>query len=91
MLRRWFPGGSINSRSIFKLTIDLWSTSNVFLKGHRIRVEIASSNFPHFNRNLNTGKSANMESAMQTATNTILHDAEHPSAIMLPLVPSEDK
>jgi len=75
----------------YQLTIDLWSTSNVFLKGHKIRVEISSSNFPRFDRNLNTGKSANTESVFQKTTNTILHNAEYPSAIVLPLVPDEGK
>jgi len=66
--------------------IDLWSTSNVFLKGHSIRVEVSSSNFPRFDRNLNTGKSAAVSDAALKATNTILHDADHPSAVVLPLV-----
>ncbi len=43
---------------VYPLHIDLWSTSNVFHKGHRIRLEVSSSNFPRFDRNLNTGKSA---------------------------------
>jgi putative CocE/NonD family hydrolase len=71
----------------YKLTIDLWSTSNVFLKGHRIRVEVSSSNFPRFDRNLNTGKPASTDSNMVNATNTVFHDGSHPSALVLPLVP----
>ena len=71
---------------IYEYKIDLWSTSNVFLKGHRIRVEISSGNFPRFDRNLNTGKSAATDSTMVKATNTIYHDAGHPSALVLPLV-----
>jgi len=72
---------------IYRYTIDLWSTSNVFLKGHRIRVEISSSNFPRFDRNLNTGKSAAYSSKYVKATNVIYHDSEHPSALTLPVVP----
>ena len=43
---------------VYEYKIDMWSTSNVFLKGHRIRLEVSSSNFPRFDRNLNTGKNA---------------------------------
>jgi putative CocE/NonD family hydrolase len=71
----------------YEYKIDLWSTSNVFLKGHIIRVEVSSSNFPRFDRNLNTGKSAATDSQFVKATNTILHDKEHPSALILPIVP----
>jgi uncharacterized protein len=67
--------------------IDLWSTSNVFLKGHSIRLEVSSSNFPRFDRNLNTGKSAATDSDVVKATQTILHDADHPSALILPVIP----
>jgi putative CocE/NonD family hydrolase len=72
---------------IYEYQIDLWSTSNVFLKGHKIRLEVSSSNFPRFDRNLNTGKLAATSDAAVKATNTIYHDAEHPSALLLPVVP----
>ena len=72
---------------VYEYKIDLWSTSNVFLKGHRIRLEVSSSNFPRFDRNLNTGKSASTSAVFVKATNTILHDAAHPSALLLPVVP----
>jgi putative CocE/NonD family hydrolase len=72
---------------VYEYKIDMWSTSNVFLKGHRIRLEVSSSNFPRFDRNLNTGKDASTDSAFVKATNTILHDGAHPSALILPLVP----
>ncbi len=72
---------------IYEYKIDLWSTSNVFLKGHKIRVEVSSSNFPRFDRNLNTGKPAGTSDQALKATNTIYHDAEHPSALLLPVVP----
>lgn len=76
----------LNPGQIYKFEIDLWSTSNVFLKGHQLRVEVSSSNFPRFDRNLNTGLPAEFESRFVSATNTIYHDAEHPSAILLPMV-----
>ena len=71
---------------IYKFTIDLWATSNVFLAGHKLRLEISSSNFPRFDRNLNLGEPSGQAKAWATATNTILHDAGHPSAVILPLV-----
>jgi putative CocE/NonD family hydrolase len=72
---------------IYKYTIDLWSTSNRFLKGHRIRVEVSSSNFPQFDRNPNTGNPFGMDAEMKTASQTVYHDAGHPSHIVLPVVP----
>ncbi len=71
---------------VYEYKIDVWSTSNVFLKGHRIRLEVSSSNFPRFDRNLNNGKRAADSSDFVKATNTVLHDAEHPSALVLPVV-----
>jgi len=70
----------------YEFKIDLWATSNVFLKGHRIRLEVSSSNFPRFDRNLNTGKSAATSAIFVKATNSILHDEAHPSALVLPVV-----
>ena len=72
---------------IYKYTIDLWATSNVFKAGHRIRVYISSSNFPRFNRNLNTGERTLGGTRMLKARQTIYHDAKHPSAIVLPIIP----
>jgi len=76
----------ITPGQIYEYKIDLWSTSNVFLKGHRIRLEVSSSNFPRFDRNLNTRKDAATSTEMVKATNTIYHDAQHPSALILPVV-----
>lgn len=72
---------------VYQYKIDLWSTSNVFLKGHKIRLEVSSSNFPRFDRNLNNGKDAGSSAAFGKAGNTIFHDREHPSALLLPVVP----
>jgi uncharacterized protein len=77
----------INPGKVYEYKIDLWSTSNVFLKGHRIRLEVSSSNFPRFDRNLNTGKSGAQNSNFITATNTILHGGAQSSALLLPVVP----
>jgi uncharacterized protein len=72
---------------IYLYTIDLWATANVFKAGHRIRLYISSSNFPRFNRNLNTGEDIISSSGSVRAHQTIYHDRDHPSALILPLIP----
>ena len=72
---------------VYSYTIDLWATSNVFKKGHRIRLEISSSNFPRFDRNTNTGNLIAADAEFKPALQTILHDTEHPSHVTLPIVP----
>ena len=61
----------------------------MFKEGHRIRLHITSSNFPRFNRNLNSGKSLGEETLadLRVALQTIYHDREHASAIVLPVIP----
>jgi len=76
----------MNPGQIYKFSIDLWATSNVFLPGHRLRVEISSSNFPRFNRNLNTGEDLARATRRVKATNTIYHDRDHASALVLPVI-----
>lgn len=73
--------------AIEKYEIDLWVTSNLFKEGHRIRVEISSSNFPRFDRNPNSGLPFGTDTELLTATQTIYHDAAHPSHILLPVIP----
>ena len=75
------------SGETYHVTVDLWATSNVFLAGHRVRLEVSSSNFPRFDRNLNTGEEQASATRMSKATNVVFHDKSHPSALMLPLVP----
>jgi putative CocE/NonD family hydrolase len=77
----------IEPGKVYKYKIELWATSNVFKAGHRIRVYIASSNFPRFNRNLNTGERTLGGIRMEKARQTIYHDAERPSTIILPIIP----
>jgi len=76
----------MNPGEIYKFMIDLWSTSDLIRKGHRLRLEISSSNFPRFDRNLNTGIDDRLSMGMIRATNSILHDRQHPSALILPIV-----
>jgi putative CocE/NonD family hydrolase len=73
--------------SVYGVKVDLWATSNVFLAGHRVRLEVSSSNFPRFDRNLNTGEDQARATRIEKATNAVLHDKEHPSALLLPIVP----
>ncbi|MSQ25797.1 MAG: CocE/NonD family hydrolase [Dehalococcoidia bacterium] len=70
----------------YAFTIDLLGTSNLFKKGHRIRVEIASSNFPRFDRHPNTGGVLAEATEMRPALQTVYHDASRPSHIVLPVV-----
>ena len=78
----------MNPSQTYKLSLDLWSTSNVFRKGHRLRLEVSSSNFPRFDRNLNTGEDNASARKGVSATNSVFHDADHPSALILPIVPT---
>lgn len=77
----------IEPGKIYEYRIDLSSTSNVFLKGHRLRLEVSSSNFPRFDRNLNTGRDAATSAEFVKATSVVYHDAKHPSALLLSVVP----
>lgn len=72
--------------TINEYEIDLWATSNVFLPGHCIRVEISSSNFPRYDTNLNTGKTMVTSKEIKEAKQTILHQNEYPSHILLPII-----
>ena len=75
--------------AVYEFTIDLWPTSNVFLKGHRIRVDISSSNFPRFDRNLNTGNSFAEDAEMRAARQMMFHDRARLSHIILPVIPKD--
>jgi hypothetical protein len=73
---------------IYELHLDLWATSNLFKAGHRIRLEVSSSNFPRFDRNTNTGGVIETESEQDfvTAINRVYHDAARPSHLLLPII-----
>ncbi len=76
----------MESGTVYEVNMTPMSTSNYFKKGHRIRIEISSSNFPRFDRNLNTGGNNYDETEGVTATNSIHHSEEYPSSITLPIV-----
>jgi putative CocE/NonD family hydrolase len=71
----------------YEYEIDLWATSNVFKAGHRIRLDVTSSSFPRWDRNPNTGHDFGSNAELAVAHQTILHDREHPSYVVLPVVP----
>jgi putative CocE/NonD family hydrolase len=68
---------------VYRITVDAGVTGNVFEKGHRIRLEISSSNFPRFDRNPNTGTVVATETHPVKATETVYHDKQHPSKLVL--------
>ncbi len=72
---------------IYEYAIDMVATSNVFKAGHRIRVDISSSNFPTWDRNLNTGHSSGESTEMKAALQTVHHQRQYPSHIVLPVIP----
>jgi putative CocE/NonD family hydrolase len=76
---------------IVPITITLYPTSNVFKKGHRVRVDISSSNYPRFDVNPNTGDPVGDYRRMLPADNTIHHDPVHPSQVILPMIPGSEQ
>ncbi|MET0532804.1 MAG: CocE/NonD family hydrolase [Steroidobacter sp.] len=72
----------------YKIRVSAFPTSNLFKAGHRIRLDISSSNFPHFDINPNTGEPEGRWRQMRVATNTVFVDARHPSSVVLPVIPS---
>ena len=72
---------------VYSYDLDLWNTCQLYQKGHRIRVEVSSSAFPKYDRNLNTGEALGQTTQMAVAQQKIYHDREHPSYVILPIVP----
>jgi uncharacterized protein len=77
--------------TVYQFTIDPFPTANVFKKGHRIRVDVSSSNFPRFDANPNTGEPLGKNRRAVTADNTVYHSATYPSRIILPIVPARSR
>ena len=78
----------MNPGEIYKLTLDLVATANLFKAGHQVRLEVSSSNFPRFDRNPNHGGviAEAVAADFITARNAVLHDAAHPSHLLLPMI-----
>ncbi|HUT88461.1 MAG TPA: CocE/NonD family hydrolase [Thermoguttaceae bacterium] len=79
----------IEPGKIYRLTINLWETSMVFKAGHRIRLEVSSSNFPRYARNQNTGLPLGTSALVEKAQQTVYHDARRASCLILPVIPGE--
>ena len=77
----------IEPGKVYHYSIDCWNTAQVFKIGHRIGLEISSSAFPKYDRNLNTGAQLGVTTEMVVAEQRIYHDGEYPSAVVLPVVP----
>lgn len=71
----------------YEISIDVGATSNVFLPGHRLRLEVSSSNFPRYDRNPNTGAPFATDARTVVARQTVFHDATHRSRLIVPVVP----
>ena len=72
----------------YEFTIEMYPTSLVFKRGHRIRLDVSSSNFPRFDVNPNTGEPLNANRRWRVATHSVYHDAQHASQIILPIIPA---
>lgn len=79
----------MNPGQVYPVTVDLGATANVFLAGHRLRLEVASANFPRFSRNPNTGEQPETARVGIKATNAVYHHRARPSALLLPVIPAE--
>ena len=82
----WGKPVFVETGTVYKVDIGPLVTSNAFFPGHRIRIEVSGSNFPRFERNLNTGGNNFDEARGQLARNAIHHSAQHPSRIALPVL-----
>jgi putative CocE/NonD family hydrolase len=75
---------------VYRFDVDLWATAQVFLAGHRLRVEVTSSDFPRYDRNLNSGGPFGQAVRGQVAANTIFHDSPRASHLLLPVLAGAD-
>ncbi|MCZ6891541.1 MAG: CocE/NonD family hydrolase, partial [Chloroflexi bacterium] len=82
----WEKPEMMRAGEVYLATITLYPTSNLFARGHRIRLDISSSNFPRFDVNPNTGEPLGQNTRTQVALNTVHHGADCPSHIVLPVV-----
>lgn len=77
----------ITPEKVYEYAVDLWATSHVFTAGHRVRLEVSSSNFPRYDRNPNTGHDFGVDAELRVARQTIFHDNRYPSHLLLPVIP----
>jgi hypothetical protein len=76
----------LKPRAVYEFDIDLWITSNVFQRDHKVRLDVSSSSFPKYDRNPNTGNKFGTDTELKLAQQKIYHTAEHASYILLPIV-----
>jgi len=84
----WEAPSQLAPGEVYPVTIELFPTSNLFLRGHRLRLDIASSNFPHFDVNPNSGEPEGAMEHPRVARNRVFVDADRPSHIVLPVIPA---
>ncbi|HJN30758.1 MAG TPA: CocE/NonD family hydrolase [Candidatus Latescibacteria bacterium] len=78
----------LEAGTIYEYRIEVGVTGNVFQVGHRLRLEISSSNFPRFDRNPNTGNTYGVDAQLRVAHQTVHHSADHPSHVRIPVIPA---
>jgi putative CocE/NonD family hydrolase len=76
----------LTPNQVYQFQVDLWSTAQLFKAGHRLRIHVTSSDFPRYDRNLNTGGPFGTESHSAVARNTVFHDAMRPSHLLVPVL-----
>ena len=96
ILRGRYREGTADGRLLtpgrtYELRVDAGATSNLFRRGHRIRLEVAASNFPRFDRNPQTGEPAAVARVLAPALQTVYHDRAHPSRVILSVVPRSEE
>ena len=84
----WEAPSPMTPGTVYAIRIEPFPCSNTFAAGHRIRLDIASSNFPHFDLNFNTGEPEGLSTHARVATNTVYVDRLRPSHVVLPVVPT---
>ena len=83
----WENPTMMSPGQVYRIKVEAFPTSNLFKRGHRIRLDVSSSNFPHFDVNPNTGAPEGTGLTRRVARNTVFMDAEHPSHMLLPTIP----
>jgi uncharacterized protein len=86
----WESPTPLEPGAVYRIRIEAFPTSNVFKKGHRIRLDVASSNFPHFDVNSNTGEAEGRPHERRIAVNRVFLDEERPSRVILPVIPRDE-
>ena len=86
ILRRAYPKANGSGDYVQAIAIELWPTSMLFKRGHRVRIEVSSSNFPRYDRNTNTGRDNSTDESPVAAMQTVYHSTSRASSILLPII-----